>query len=318
MDRLFKRAWWLPGPHLQTLWAALIRRKLFLSITNERVELPDGDFLDLAWVGKGSGPIVIVLHGLNGSIHSPYIRGILDTIAKQGWRGVLMHFRGCSGVPNRLARAYHSGDTADLHYIVQTLSQREPHTPLFAIGYSLGGNVLLKWLGENGSCHPLKAAVAISIPFELSKTVARLNTGFSRIYQWRLLRELLSAHQNKFTQIAEPLPFGNIKCFRTLYEFDNAITAPLHGFKNALDYYTQSSSRQYLKLIQTPTLIVHAQNDPFTTLNAIPQQHEVSAAVSLELPESGGHVGFISGKYPWRPIYWLEQKIICYLVSYLD
>ncbi len=317
MNTSFRAAWWLPGPHLQTLWAALIRPKLPLSIFNERLELPDGDFLDLAWAGKGEGPIVVVLHGLNGSIHSPYVNGILHAIDKHGWRGVLMHFRGCSGVPNRLARAYHSGDTEDLQFLIKTIMHREPHIPLFTIGYSLGANVLLKWLGESGARNPLKAAVATSIPFELNKTATRLTKGFSRCYQQRLIHELVKAHKRKFKDMPEPIHFGNLNHLRTFYEFDNAITAPLHGFKNAQDYYTQSSSRQYLKHIQTPTLIVHAKDDPFTTLDALPEPHEISTAVSLELTEDGGHVGFVAGKYPWQPVYWLEDRIMDYLEPYL-
>lgn len=311
MQNQFKPAWWLPGPHLQTLWAALARRKIKLPIRNERLELPDGDFLDLAWVGNGSGPRVLILHGLNGNINSPYARGILQAINNRGWRGVFMHFRGCSAEPNRLPHGYHSGETGDLQTVISELIRREPSSLLFAVGYSLGGNVLLKWLGEMGESgqeNPLKAAVAVSIPFELAKTAEHLKKGFSRVYQWRLLREL-SAYQNR--------KFKNMpKSFRTFWEFDNAVTAPLHGFKNADDYYEKSSSRQYLAKIKIPTLILHARNDPFTTLSALPEAHEISKTISLELSEHGGHVGFISGKYPWKPVYWLEHRIMDYLVKW--
>lgn len=311
MDQNFKPAWWLPGPHLQTIWPTLVGRKLHTPVQWERFELPDGDFVDLSWVGQGTGPIVLVLHGLNGSIHSPYATGLLQAIAKQKWRGVLMHFRGCSGTPNRLARSYHSGETGDLQTVIDALTRREPNTPLFAVGYSLGGNVLLKWLGEREQ-NPLQAAVAVSIPFELDKTASRLNKGFSRVYQWQLLRELCNAHQKKFKKIKEPINFGDVYKLRNFWEFDNVVTAPLHGFKNAKDYYDQSSSRQFLCKIKIPTLILHAENDPFTTPYDLPKSHEMPPNVSLELTKTGGHVGFVAGKYPWRPIYWLEHRIIHY------
>lgn len=322
MHNEFKPAWWLPGPHLQTLWAPLIRTKIKLCIHPERLELPDGDFLDLAWVGHGPGPRVLILHGLNGSIDSPYARGILQAINKQGWRGVLMHFRGCSGEPNRRAQSYHAGKTDDLQTVITELIRREPDSPLFAIGYSLGGNVLLKWLGEIADKHlenPLKAAVAVSVPFQLAKTAEQLKAGFSRFYQWRLLRELSASHHHKCKHLTKPSPVQSIDASRlkTFWEFDNAITAPLHGFKNADDYYEQSSSSQYLTKINIPTLILHAHNDPFTNLNALPKAHEVSPSVSLQFSAHGGHVGFVSGKYPWKPIYWLEKKIIDYLKTIL-
>jgi len=314
MNNCFKPAWWLPNPHLQTLWAALVRRKIPIPIRSERLELPDGDFLDLAWVDRNEGPIIIVLHGLNGSIHSSYVRGILQAIKQQGWRGVLMHFRGCSGLPNRLARSYHSGDTSDLQYVITELVKREPKTPLYAVGYSLGGNVLLKWLGESGINNPLRAAAAISIPFEVGKTSDYLNTGFSRLYQWKLLHELLKSDRRKFKKMT-PHHDKQTKKIQNIREFDDTITAPLHGFKNAEDYYIQSSSRQYLASIKIPTLVLHALDDPFTPLNAIPNALEVSPAVTLELTNQGGHVGFVAGKYPWHPTYWLEEKIVRYIES---
>jgi len=313
----FKPAWWLPGPHLQTLGAALFRRRHKILIKNERFELVDGDFLDLCWVGKGNGPIVIVLHGLNGGIKSRYVNGILRAVSNHGWRGVLMHFRNCSSEPNRLERSYHSGETGDLKTLIQELHQREPNTPLYAIGYSLGGNVLLKALGEDTNLLPLKAAVAVSIPFELAKTADHLSKGFSRIYQWRLVRELRKSHRAKFKKIKTNIDFGKVQNLRTFWDFDNSVTAPLHGFNDAADYYQQSSSRQYLSKIQTPTLILHARNDPFTNASSLPALNEVSSNVCLEITEDGGHVGFIAGRHPWKPVYWLEHRIIKYFENTL-
>lgn len=318
MKNAFKPAWWLPGPHLQTLVASWLPRKISLPVHYERLELADGDFLDLAWVGQGTGPRVLILHGLCGSINSPYAKGMLNTIAKRGWRGVLMHFRGCGAEINRLAKSYHAGETRDLQTVITTLTLREPHSPLYAVGYSIGGNVLLKWLGEIGKNaleNPLKAAVAVSIPFKLAQTAKHLDSGFRRLYQWGLVRGICTVYRHKFKKLPIPseLRMVEISRLKTFWDFDNAITAPLNGFKSADDYYSQSSSSQYLSTIKTPTLIVHARNDPFTTLDCLPKEHEVSASVCLEIPAQGGHVGFISGKYPWKPIFWLEDRIMDYL-----
>ncbi len=318
MKNIFKPAWWLPGPHLQTLVASFMPRNRNLDTRFERLELNDGDFLDLAWIGQGSGPRVLILHGLNGSVNSHYVKGILATIEKRGWRGVLMHFRGCSTENNRLAQSYHAGETGDLQTVISTLMLREENSPLYAVGYSLGANVLLKYLGErdkNGLENPLKAAVAVSTPFKLAQTAKHLSSGFRRIYQWHLVRGLCAAYRRKFTHMPTPpeIDVLKVKRLKTFWDFDNAITAPLHGFKSADDYYAKSSSAQYLSTIKTPTLIVHARNDPFTTLECLPKESEISTAICLDMPEKGGHVGFISGKYPWQPIFWLENRIMNYL-----
>lgn len=306
----FKSAWWLPGPHLQTLWPTLMRRKIPLDLTRERIELPDGDFIDLDWVSfeKKDAPLVIVLHGLEGSIHSQYARGILRTLQKAGNRAVLMHFRGCSGEHNRLPRAYHSGETKDIATIVNILKNRTPDVPIYAIGYSLGGNVLLKWLGETQNENPLDKAVAISVPFELNKLADKMNTGFSKIYQRHLLNLLIQKFKDKHK-------LDRIHEVKSFWDFDNHFTAPLHGFKDAMDYYLQSSSRQYLKNIQKPTLIIHAENDPFMTLDVIPQNSDLSQYITLEISNSGGHVGFVSGIVPGLGKYWLEERISNFLKS---
>lgn len=340
----YKSPWWLKGPHLQTLWGALVRSKPYMKLEWERLELSDGDFLDLAWTVKTKSdpiplptsvtcvtpvsphtPIVLILHGLNGSIDSSYAAGMLLAIKKLGWRGVIMHFRGCSGKPNRLPRAYHSGETGDLQTVVTELKTREPNTPLFAVGYSLGGNVLLKWLGETGATNPLQATAAVSVPFELDKTADYLNTGFSKLYQWWLIRGLKIEHHRKFKN--HPLKaqfethpfrkdhFKNVNKIKNFWEFDDQITAPLHGFKNAKEYYELSSCRQFLKDIEIPTLILHAKNDPFVPTIALPTVNEVSTSVTLEISEEGGHVGFISGKFFWQPEYWLEQRILNYFAE---
>ena len=314
----FKPAWWLPNSHLQTLWPVLCRRRIkSLHLRRERFELPDGDFLDLDWAGEGTGPIVLILHGFEGSIHSHYAMGLLKAVCERGWRGVFMHFRGCSGEPNRLTRGYHSGETSDVAILMNALCKRESGTEFAAIGVSLGGNVLLKWLGETGGHCPLKSAVAISVPFELHKAAFRMQQGFSRTYQWYFLKRLRERLLDKFQKIpAQGLDLSILSDLRTVYQFDDKVTAPLHGFASVYDYYSRASSRQYLRSIRVPTLLLHAKDDPFMTEDVIPSAEELSESVQLEVTKSGGHVGFVSGKVPWRPRYWLEQRIPVFLGEY--
>jgi predicted alpha/beta-fold hydrolase len=314
----FKPAWWLPGPHLQTLWPNLCRRPIKkLPLEHERFELPDGDFLDLTWIGKNaSGPLVILLHGLEGSVQSSYAQGMLHAIHQHKWRGVLMHFRGCSGVPNRLPRGYHSGETGDLDTFVKMLRRREPNTPLAAVGYSLGGNVLLKWLGETEENNPLTAAVAVSVPFELHKSADRIQQGFSRIYERHFLKHLSNRLSHKFKRQPVSFVMPPLSELKSIWEFDDKVTAPLHGFTSAKDYYSSSSSRQFLSKIKVPTLLLHAKDDPFMTPDAIPDVSELSECVKLEVTEKGGHVGFVMGSAPWRVRYWLEERVPLFLQDF--
>ncbi|MCI0400415.1 MAG: hydrolase [Gammaproteobacteria bacterium] len=313
----FKPAWWLPGPHAQTLWPRLPSRAHRIALQQERLELPDGDFVDLAWTTGRSGPIVIVLHGLEGGIRSPYVARVMAAIHERKWRGVLLHFRGCGSTLNRLARSYHSGDTGDISYLIDILREREPITPLACVGYSLGGNVLLKYLGERGSDSGLTAAVAVSVPFDLHNSAERLDRGFSRFYQWILLKSLRAKTTRKFRMLKSPIALDRLATYRNFHAFDDAITAPLHGFKNVDDYYNRSSSRQYLSRICVPTLILHAADDPFMTREAIPDASALSPSTSLELSEHGGHVGFVSGPVPWRARYWLDERIPRHLAAYI-
>lgn len=258
-----------------------------------------------------------MLHGLEGSVNSPYAKGMLHAIQQQGWRGVFMHFRGCSGEMNRHLQSYHSGDTKDVATIVEVLRTREKCEHIAAVGFSLGGNVLLKWLGELGANNPLQAAVAISVPFELSKTALRIQQGFSRIYQQHFMRTLRQKFRDKFATHPAPIGLPVLNKLRSLRDFDDKVTAPLHGFANAEDYYQQSSCRQFLKNITVPTLLLQSKDDPFMTLDILPQQNELSPQVKLELSEQGGHVGFVGGTVPWRPEYWLEKRVPTFLMEYL-
>lgn len=317
-NQQFKPAWWLPSSHLQTLWPTFCRPGIKnIALERERLELPDGDFIDLDWVNKhAKGPLVLILHGFEGSIESHYAKGILHKINSEGWRGVFMHFRGCSGEPNRLSRGYHSGETSDVAYLAKLLIKREPNTPLAAIGYSLGGNVLLKWLGETGEENPLTAAVAVSVPFELHKAAIRMQYGFSRIYQWYFLKCVRERLTHKFQRVPSPVDPSLISEVQSVRDLDDIYTAPLHGFSDADEYYKIASSRQYLRSIQVPTLVVHAKDDPFMTEDVIPHEAELSPTIKLEVSETGGHVGFVAGKYPWQPEYWLEERIPAFLREY--
>lgn len=316
----FKPAWWLKNSHLQTIWPSICKREIKnLVLRRERVELPDGDFIDLDWLNeKQSGPLVLILHGFEGSIESHYAKTILQKISLEGWRGVFMHFRGCSGEPNRLARGYHSGETEDVAYIVQMIRQRPGNEFMAAIGYSLGGNVLLKWLGETAEKNPLKVAIAVSVPFELHKASSRIQHGFSRFYQWYFLRCVRDRLLRKFKSVPPPFDPEDLLNVHTLRDLDEEYTAPLHGFNSADEYYTHASSRQFLRYIQVPTLILHAKDDPFMTTDAIPSREELSSSVELEVSPYGGHVGFVYGTVPWRPQYWLEERIPLFLREHFN
>jgi predicted alpha/beta-fold hydrolase len=313
----FRPAWWLPGAHLQTLYPTLFRRRTWPSLQRERLELADGDFIDLDWSGTGNGPIIVVLHGLEGSLQSHYSGGMLGALVRHGYRAVLMYFRGCSGEPNRLSRSYHSGETGDLAKVIGHIRQRYPAAPIAAIGYSLGGNVLLKWLGETGNGNELVTAVAVSVPFDLNRAARKLERGLSRIYQRHLLRKLRRSVSAKASRIALPVPTERLRELKTFRQFDDAITAPLHGFRDVDDYYHRASSHRFLQRISTPTLILHARNDPFLPAIAIPGEHILGPATTLELSEDGGHVGFITGPIPLRPRYWLEERICHHLAEHL-
>lgn len=314
----FKAAWWLRNAHLQTIYARYLGRHRRIKTRKEIFELADGDFLDLRWAGGEVGPIVIILHGLEGSVESHYAKGMLRAASKQGWRGCLAHFRTCGEDLNRLPRAYHSGDTQDFAELVKHLKAREPNTPIVAVGYSLGANVLLKWLGESADENPLDAAIAVSVPFELNKVSENIGQVFSGKYEQYFLKPL----KRKILTILEnhdlPFDISDVIALRSLREYDDLITAPLHGFKSAQDYYEQCSSRSCLNKIAVPTLIIHSVDDPFMTHDVVPSMDEVSLSVKLEIYERGGHVGFITGWNPLWPKYWLEHRIPNFIFDQLQ
>ena len=306
----FKPAWWLRSTHLQTLWGTLFHRLPQIALRREKFELPDGDFIDLDWGPNESGPIVVILHGLEGNSHSHYVSGLLAELQKRGWRSVVMHFRGCGGQPNRLPRSYHSGDTGDFRELIKALKFRDPGIPISAVGFSLGGNALLKYLGECPGRALLDSAVAVCVPMVLGECAARLDRGFSKIYQWWLLYSLKRKIREKSTLTPLPIDLYKLWACHTFREFDDLVTAPLHGFHNAQDYYRQVSARQFLASITTPTLIIHAQDDHFMSANVLATPDELSPEVSVEIALGGGHIGFIEGAIPMRAKYWLYRRIV--------
>jgi len=323
----FRPATWLPGGHLQTLFNPLLRKPPSLQRQRVRMTLSDGDYLDLDWHGstQQSAPIAILLHGLTGSSASLYILGQQRALAAVGWRSVAVNWRGCSGEPNHTARAYHSGASDDLAEVVEHIHNLNPDQPLFAVGYSLGGNVLLKYLGERGVDSPLHAAVAVSVPFRLDQCADRLQVGFSRVYQSRFMRDMLAyvankkrlfQHQGLDAEYARLDVLGSLDGMDSFWDFDGRITAPLHGFASAQDYYRRCSSRYFLGDIRLPTLIIQAQNDPFVYPHSLPESNELSASTEFELHQRGGHVGFVEG-LPWRPGYYLERRIPQWLAAQL-
>ncbi|WP_337880029.1 hydrolase [Rheinheimera sp.] len=319
----FKPAWWLRNCHLQTIAAKYLAPRRQAPAFSEMLALPDGDQLELSWTEapavRPDTPLVIVLHGLEGNIHSHYAAGMLAALQQQGFTAVLMHFRGCNGQPNRLPRAYHSGDTADLAYLIAQLQHQYPTRPLAAVGFSLGGNVLVKYAGETGSACPLKALVAVSAPLALAPSADRINQGSSRIYQHYLLGRLkrsMLAKLKRHTDFPLPITPQQILSLRSIRQFDDVLTAPLHGFSNADDYYRQCSGKAYLKQIQKPTLLIHAEDDPFLSAAVVPKADEMPPWVSLVLSKRGGHVGFVSGAIPLKPRYYLDQHVPAYLQQF--
>jgi predicted alpha/beta-fold hydrolase len=315
----FQPAWWLANPHLQTLWGALVRGAPKLERQRERLWLADGDFLDLDWYGphEAGAPLVLVLHGLTGSSDSHYVLGLQRQLAVFGWASVALNWRGCSGESNLLPRAYHSGASDDLAEVISHLQACRPLAPLHAVGYSLGGNVLLKYLGEQGENAGLQGAVAVSVPYRLDECADRIGLGLSRLYQRHFMRGLVRYVRDKqqrfrregqLEHLSTLEQLGSLDGMRSFWDFDGRFTAPLHGFADAHDYYRRASSRYYLGGIRVPTLLIQALDDPFVFSHSLPHADELAPGTALELHPRGGHVGFIGGS-PWRPDYYLERRI---------
>ena len=310
---------WLPGGNLQTLYAAAFLRGPEVSYRRERWEWPDGDFIDADWVDadKDDAPIVVLFHGLEGSSQSFYARDLMAALKRQGWRGVVPHFRGCSGEPNRLPRAYFAGDTAEIEAMLRHVKSEYPNAPIYAVGVSLGGNALLKWLGDAGeqAGELVKAAVGVSAPLDMNAAGHALDAGFNRLtYTARFLVTLKKKALEKAERFPGLLDTEAIRAATSFGEYDTLVTARLHGYKDAEDYWTRTSSKSGLKHIAVPTLVLNAKNDPFLPASALPTPDQVSPSVTLEQPEDGGHVAFPGGPFPGN-IDWLPGRILGFITS---
>jgi uncharacterized protein len=316
-------AWWIPGPHLRTLWGKFLRRVPPVPTRRERWDMEDGDFLDLVRLDAPHGaPRLLLLHGLEGTPRSHYARGTLAEARRRGWGADLLIFRSCGGELNRTRRFYHSGETTDLALVVERVAAEHPDSPLVLAGFSLGGNVLLKYLGERGGDLPprLQAAAAISVPYDLGRGSRHISRGFARVYERHFLRSLRRKAYAKLDRFPDLVPREHVARARTLWDFDDVVTAPVHGFASAADYYDRSSAVHFLHGIRIPTLLLSAFDDPFlpaAVLDDVRAAAGDNPALHVEFIEQGGHVGFISGRVPWRPFYYAEWRVADFLAAYL-
>lgn len=323
VHREYRPAWWVPGAHARTLWGKLVPRGFDVPTRLERWDTPDGDFLELVrHAAPPSAPRLLLLHGLEGSPRSHYVRGLMTEARRRRWAADLLVFRSCGTVPNRAPRFYHSGETGDLDWVVRRLVREEPGRPLLLTGVSLGGNVLLKWLGERGDALPREvvAAATISVPYDLAQGARHIENGFSRVYQAYFLRSLQRKALEKHRRFPDRIDARAATRARTLWEFDDAVTAPLHGFRDAADYYARSSAIGWIDRIRIPTLLLSAWDDPFlpaSVLGDVARIAEGNPHLRPEFQQTGGHVGFLAGRVPWRPLYWGEWRATEFLAEEL-
>lgn len=320
--RPFRAPAWARGPHAQTILGRALRRGRVAGLRRERWPTPDGDFLDLDLTDdpEPEAPLVLVLHGLEGSSRRGYVQEALRAVRRRGMAGAALNFRGCSGEPNRLPRAYHSGETGDPALVVERLAERFPERPLGALGFSLGGNVLLKLLGEGrgGSRGRIDAAAAVSVPYDLAAGARLLErTRWGRLYGRWFLRSLRAKVRRKARLLDGRVDLRAALASRTLRAFDDALTAPLHGFRDADHYYAESSAARYLEGVRIPTLLVHAEDDPFLPAEVLPDdQVERNPWLTPAFVPRGGHVGFVDGA-PWAPRFWAEESAAAFLAASL-
>ncbi|HKY01621.1 MAG TPA: alpha/beta fold hydrolase [Burkholderiales bacterium] len=308
---------WLPGGHTQTIYAYTCAKAPRVETRRESWRTPDDDVIVVDCLdGPNTAPLLLLFHGLEGGGHSPYARSMFGAAQAAGWRMMLPHFRGCGGVANLLPRAYHSGDSAEANWILRRARDIAGDAPMYAAGVSLGGNVLLKWLGEEGenAAQLIRAAVAVSAPLDLNAAGNALGRGFNMVYTRMFLATLIRKSMDKLERHPGIYEAERVQRARTLREFDDVVTAPLHGFIDAEDYWTRSSSKPLLNTIRIPTLILNALNDPFLPASVLPREAEASNCVRLEYPETGGHVGFVSGTFRGH-LQWLPNRIIDFLTQ---
>lgn len=310
----YRPAWWLPGAHAQTLWGKFVRKQVPRATRVERLETPDGDFLDLHHLdGPDAAPILVLLHGLEGTIRSHYIQALLAEATRRRWKAAVLIFRSCGGELNRTRRFYHSGDTGDIAFTLDHLLASNQQSNLLLAGFSLGGNVLLKYLGEQGRrvSPRIRGAVAVSVPFDLERSSRHIDRGFSRMYQRSFLRSLKSKVGEKLNAFPDLVPRTSIQEIETMFAFDDAFTAPVHGFVDARDYYRRSSSISWIGTISVNTLLLNSVDDPFLPLPVLEDVRSIAKSNShleLEFTTGGGHVGFVGGRLPWKPLYYLERR----------
>lgn len=290
-----------------------------MSFRRERIDTADGDFWEFDWLDAPAGasaPLVVLFHGLEGGSGSHYARALMSHLARIGWRGVIPHFRGCGGNPNLTARAYHSGDHEEVGRLLEAVRARVPSAPVFAAGVSLGGSALLNWLGRADAKAAVKveAAVAVSTPLDLTISGVCIEQGLNRIYARHFLQTLVPKGMAMAQQFPQVLDYDKVRRVASMYEFDDVVTAPLHGFAGTEDYWWRASSKPWLARIGIPTLVLNAKNDPFVPAHSLPGAHEVSAFVTLEQPAHGGHAGFLSGPFPGR-LEWLPQRLLQFFES---
>jgi hypothetical protein len=285
----------------------------------ERWDTPDGDFVDIhRLAGPQGAPHLLFLHGLEGTIRSHYVSGFFNEALRRGWTADLLIFRSCGDEPNRAPRFYHSGDTADLDFVLDRLLETDPTATFVLAGVSLGGNVLLKYLGERGhTLSPrIRAAAALSVPYDLELGCRYVSHGFSRVYDRHFVRSLREKAIEKLDRFPGLFERAQLERAQSLYEFDEAVTAPVHGFASAHDYYSQSSALGFLDRIRIPTFLLSATDDPFlprTVLDRVRAIAATNSSLSLEFTAHGGHVGFVAGAVPWRPFYYAEWRVCQFL-----
>lgn len=315
----YRPAWWLPGAHLPTIWGKKLRRQVAIHERIERWTTPDGDHVSLARAGSitAGRPHLLVLHGLEGTTRSTYAQGLLAQARLKGWSGDLMLFRGCDGEINKARRLYHSGETTDLDFVVRTLITEHPDISLRLVGVSLGGNVLMKWLGEQGESVPVNVAgaVGVSTPFDLAAGSRYLESGLGRQYVNHFMASLKAKTLAKQSVYPDLCDWSRLESARTFWEFDDFVTGPVHGFADALDYYTRSSSIGYLPSVRTRTLLLNAKDDPFlppAVLDCVAKLAKGNEFLHVEFTKRGGHVGWVEGN-PWSVRYYMEERVIDWL-----
>jgi predicted alpha/beta-fold hydrolase len=324
IDLLYQAPRWLPSAHAQTIVPALFARRPMVQYKRERWTTPDGDFIDLDWLDSAvdtvrppaKAPLFVLFHGLEGSSDSHYARVLMAEAKARGWHGVVPHFRSCSGSMNLLPRFYHLADSAEVDWVLRRLKAQH-NGPIVAAGVSLGGNVLLRWLceQEQDATAILDAAAAISAPLDVHAGGHAISQGFGMVYTRSFLKTLKRKALAKLDQYPGLFDRDAMLAARTMHAFDNAVTAPLHGFRDTDDYWTRATTRPFLPQIAAPTLILNARNDPFLPGRVLPSATEVSATVTLDQPMHGGHVGFMTGPFPGR-IDWLSQRVFGYLQTH--